>query len=138
MITTQQEHGMRFTVKSEQPGAVKTGCVILGVFERRKLSEAAGDFDRATQGLLTDLMKRGDMNGRCGQTVLVHFPRGAGCERVLLVGCGKQADFNDKRYREAVVNAANALNGSGAKDAASYLAELDLKGRDTTGRCASW
>jgi len=61
----------------------------------------------------------------------VHFPRGAGCERVLLVGCGKQSDFNDKRYREAVVNAANAMNGSGAKDAVSYLAELNLKGRDT-------
>jgi leucyl aminopeptidase len=130
MTTTQQEHVMRFTVKSEKPGAIKTGCVILGVFERRRLSEAASDFDKTTHGLLTDLMKLGDMDGKCGQTALVHFPRGAGCERVLLVGCGKQADFNDKRYREAVVNAANALKGSGAQDAASYLAELELKGRD--------
>jgi leucyl aminopeptidase len=122
---------MKFTVKSENPGAVKTGCVVLGVFERRRLSEAAGEFDKATQGLLSDLLKRGDMDGRCGQTVLVHFPRGAGCERVLLVGCGKQADFDDKRYREAVVNSVKALDGSGAKDAVSYLAELDLKDRDT-------
>jgi leucyl aminopeptidase len=130
MTTTQQEHVMRFTVKSEKPGAIKTGCVVLSVFERRRLSEAASDFDKTTQGLLTDLMKLGDMDGKCGQTALVHFPRGAGCERVLLVGCGKQADFNDKRYREAVVNATNVLNGSGAKDAASYLAELEIKGRD--------
>jgi leucyl aminopeptidase len=131
MTTTQKEHLMRFTVKSEKPGAIKTGCVVLGVFEKRRLSEAASEFDKSTQGLLAELMKRGDMDGECGQTAFVHFPRGAGCERVLLVGCGKQADFNDRRYCEAVVNAANALNGSGAKDAASYLAELDLKGRDT-------
>jgi leucyl aminopeptidase len=122
---------MKFTVKSEEPGAIKTGCVILGVFERRKLSAPAEAFDKATQGLLSDLLKQGDMDGKCGQTALVHFPRGAGCERVLLVGCGKPAEFDDKRYREATVNAVNALKGSGAKEAASYLAELDLGYRDT-------
>jgi len=130
MTTTQREHFMRFTVKSEKPGVIKTGCVVLGVFEKRRLSEAASDFDQSTNGLLTDLMKLGDMDGKCGQTALVHFPRDAGCERVLLVGCGKQTEFNDKRYCEALVNAANALKGSGAKDATSYLTELDLKGRD--------
>jgi len=121
---------MRFTVKSERPGTVKTGCVVLGVFEKRRLSDAAVEFDTATEGLLSDLLKRGDMDGSCGQTVLVHFPRGAGSERVLLVGCGKQADFNDQRYREVVLNSVKALQDSGAKAAATYLAELDLKDRD--------
>ena len=130
MTTTNQEHVMKFTVKSEKPAAIKTGCVVLGVYERRRLSKAASDFDTSTHGLLTELMKLGDMDGKCGQTVLVHFPRGAGSERVLLVGCGKQADFNDQRYREAVVNSAKALQDSGAKTAATYLAELDLKDRD--------
>ena len=122
---------MKFTVKSEKPAAIKTGCVVLGVYERRRLSKAASDFDTSTHGLLTELMKLGDMDGKCGQTALIHFPRDAVCERVLLVGCGKQADFNDKRYSEALVNAANALNVSGAKDVTSYLAELDIKDRDT-------
>ena len=122
---------MRFTVSSEKPGTIKTGCVVLGVFEKRRLSAAASEFDKSTGGLLAELMKLGDMDGESGQTAFMHLPRGAGCERVLLVGCGKQADFNDKRYCEAVVNAANALKASGAKDATSYLAELDLKGRDT-------
>ena len=43
---------------------------------------------------------------------------------MLLVGCGKQTEFNDKRYCEAVVNAASALNASGTKDAANYLAVI--------------
>jgi leucyl aminopeptidase len=122
---------MKFTVKREKPGTIKTGCVVLGVFEKRKLSPAATEFDASTDGLLTELIKLGDMDGKCGQTALLHFPRGAACERVLLVGCGKQSEFNDKRYCEAVVNAANALNASGTKDAATYLTELDLTGRDT-------
>jgi len=122
---------MKFTVKREKPGAIKAGCVVLGVFERRKLSAAATEFDASTDGLLTELIKLGDMDGKCGQTALLHFPREAGCERVLLVGCGKQSEFNDKRYSEAVFNGANALNASGTKDAATYLTELEVTGRDT-------
>ncbi len=122
---------MKFTVKSEKPAAVKTGCVVLGVYERRKLSEAASQFDKTTRGLLTGLLKGGDMDGKCGQTLLVHHPRGARCERVLLVGCGKKNDFNDSRYRDAVASAADAANRSGASDAVSYLPGLEPKGRDT-------
>ena len=43
---------MKFSIKSEKPAAVRTGCVILGVFEHRKLSPAAIEFDKSTGGLL--------------------------------------------------------------------------------------
>jgi leucyl aminopeptidase len=121
---------MKFTVKSEKPGTVKAGCVVLGVYEKRRLSSAAGDLDKTTRGLLTRLMKDGEMDGKCGQTLLVHYPRGAHCERVLLVGCGKEKEFSEKRYREAVAAAAAVVNSSGASDATSYLAELDVGDRD--------
>ncbi|MGD2111901.1 MAG: leucyl aminopeptidase [Gammaproteobacteria bacterium] len=121
---------MKFTIKREKPAAVKSGCVVLGIYERRKLSAAAREFDKATQGLLGDLLKGGDMDGKCGQTLLVHYPRDAASERVLLVGCGKQSEFNGNRYREALTNAALALNTCGATDAVSYLAELAVDDRD--------
>ena len=121
---------MKFTAKSETPGTVKAGCIVLGVFEKRKLSSAAGEFDKTTRGLLTRLMKDGEMDGKCGQTLLVHYPHGAQCERVLLVGCGKAKEFSDRRYRDAVATAARTVNSSGASDAVSYLAELDIADRD--------
>jgi leucyl aminopeptidase len=122
---------MKFTAKSEKPAAVKAGCVVLGIYERRKLSEAAGQFDKTTRGLLTGLLKAGDMDGKCGQTLLLHHPHGARCERVLLVGCGKKNEFNATRYRDAVASAADVVNRSGASDSISYLPGLELKGRDT-------
>ena len=121
---------MKFTVKSEHPASAKTGCVILGVFERRKLSEPANRFDKTTRGLLARLLANGDMDGKSGQTLLVHHPHGAKCERVLLVGCGKAADFNSRVFGQAVASAALAVNASGASDAVSYLAELEVKGSD--------
>jgi leucyl aminopeptidase len=73
---------MKFTVKSEKPASVKSGCVVLGVFEKRKLSDAAARFDKTTRGLLTRLLHDGEMDGSCGQTRMVHYPRSAACERV--------------------------------------------------------
>ncbi|MGB5179041.1 MAG: leucyl aminopeptidase [Gammaproteobacteria bacterium] len=120
---------MKFTVTSERPGSVKTGCVILGVFERRTLSPAAAEFDKTTRGLLKKVLKDGDMDGSSEQTVMVHYPAGANCERVILVGCGKASEFKTRAYQQAVTSAAQAVNASGADDAVSYLAELEVSGR---------
>jgi leucyl aminopeptidase len=122
---------MKFTVKSDKPAAVKSGCVVLGVFEKRKLSAAASGFDKTTRGLLGKLLHDGEMDGKCGQTLIVHYPRGAHCERVLLVGCGKEKEFSDRTFSKVVTSAAQAVNASGATDAVSYLAELEVKGRDS-------
>jgi len=120
---------MKFTVTSERPGSVKTGCVILGVYEHRTLSSAATDFDKTTGGLLKKVLKDGDMDGSSGQTVMLHYPAGAKCERVMLVGCGKASEFNVRAYQQAVSSAAVAVNVSGTDDAVSYLAELEIPGR---------
>ena len=116
---------MKFSVSSENPSTVTTGCVVVGVFERRKLSDAASRIDKTSRGLLTQLLKAGELDGKSGQTLLVHYPRSVKCERVLLVGCGKHADFNAQAYRKAVSSAMQALHRSGASDAVSFLAELE-------------
>jgi leucyl aminopeptidase len=122
---------MKFTIKSEEPANSRTGCLILGVFEHRKLSPAAAQFDKTTRGLLKKLLHDGEMDGKCGKTRVVHYPTGAKCERVLLVGCGKAAELNGHNYRKAVASAARAAYQSGATDAVSYLAELDVSGQDS-------
>ena len=96
---------MKFTIKSEKPANTSTGCVVLGVFEHRKLSAAATQFDKTTRGLLKKLLQDGEMDGKCGQTLLVHYPAGAKCERVLLAGCGKATEFDDRKYSKVIASA---------------------------------
>ena len=122
---------MKFTIKSEEPANIRTGCVILGVFEHRQLSPAAARFDKATGGLLKKLLQDGEMDGKCGKTLVVHYPADAKCERVMLVGCGKADELNGRNYSKVVASAARATNQSGTTDAASYLAELDVIGQDS-------
>jgi leucyl aminopeptidase len=118
---------MKFSITKENPSTVKSGCVIVGVFERRKLSDAAGRIDRTSRGLLARLMKGGELDGKPGQTLLVHYPRGVKAERVLLVGCGKPAEFDGQAFRKATAAAIKALQHSGAGDAVSFLAELEAQ-----------
>ena len=52
---------MEFSIKSGSPERIRAGCIIVGVFEPRKLTTAAAALDRATRGQLSAALKRGDM-----------------------------------------------------------------------------
>ncbi|GAB6040047.1 leucyl aminopeptidase [Endothiovibrio diazotrophicus] len=122
---------MEYSVKSGSPEKQRTACVVVGVFEPRRLSTAAEQLDQATGGMISAVVRRGDMEGKLGQTLLLHTNADtAMTDRILLVGCGKEREFNEKNYRATVATAADTLNQTGAMEAACYLPELHLKGRD--------
>ena len=91
--------------------------MVVGVFEGRKLSPGARRLDEAAQGGLTAILRRGDLEGKTGQTLLLHNPAGLLCERLLLVGCGKEKDFHEGRYRETFAKMARTLADTGATEA---------------------
>ncbi len=121
---------MEFNVKSGSPEKQRSACVVVGVFEPRKLSVAAETIDRASNGYLSDIIRRGDMEGKLGSALLLHNVPNALCDRVLLVGLGRERDFRDKEYREACRAAIRTLNDTGSMEAVSYLTELPVRRRD--------
>jgi len=121
---------MEFNVKSGTPEKQRSGCLIAGVFESRKLSDVASQIDQVSGGALATILRRGDLDGRLGQTLLLHNLPNLPSERVLLVGCGKEKEFSDARYRDVTAKAVAALKDTGATEATSYLTELEVKGRD--------
>ena len=122
---------MEFSVKSGTPEKQRSGCLVAAVFETRKLSDVARQIDAVCDGALTAVLRRGDLDGKLGQTLLLHSLPKLPSERVLLVGCGKEKEFDDARYREVTAKAVSALKDTGAAEVTSYLTQLDLKGRDT-------
>ena len=126
---------MEFSIKSGAPQTGGNGCLVVGVFEPRKLSAAAADLDRTAQGYLGKVVRRGDMQGRPGTTLLLQDVPGA-ATRVLLVGLGREAEFRDKQYRDAVAAAIRALNATGAEEASLHLTELVVGKRDVAWKVA--
>jgi leucyl aminopeptidase len=127
---------VEFSIKSGAPQTVRSGCIVTGVYEPRKLSGPAASLDRGAKGYLTGALRRGDMDGKPGTTLLLRDIPGIPAERVLLVGLGKQDKFREKQYREAVATAVRALNGTGTEDAVLYLAELAVGKRDAAWKTA--
>ncbi|MGM0412720.1 MAG: leucyl aminopeptidase [Pseudomonadota bacterium] len=125
---------MEFTVKSGNPEKQRSACVVVGVFEPRRLSAAGQRLDDASGGYISALIRRGDMEGRLGQTLLLHNVSGTLCDRILLVGCGRERELADSQYRKLTTTAVKTLDETGSMEAVSYLTELPVKGRDLAWR----
>jgi leucyl aminopeptidase len=121
---------MQFGVKSVPVGRHRTPCVVVGVFESRRLSPSAAALDRLTRGYIVNILRRGDMKAAPGRTLFLFDAPRTVCERILLVGCGKEAEVGDARYRKILAGMAAALRDSGVKEALCCLPEIEVTGRD--------
>jgi leucyl aminopeptidase len=125
---------VEFSIKSGSPEKQRSACVVVGVFEPRKLSLAAEILDGCAKNYLGDIIRRGDMEGKAGSSLLLHNVPGILADRVLLVGLGKEKEFREKEYRDAIALAVRTLNETGAFEATIYLTELAVKKRDVRWR----
>ena len=122
---------MEFSIKSGSPEKQRTGCIVVGVFEGRKLSTPAKDIDRAAKGYLAQVLGRGDLDGKAGSTLLLHSVPHVLAERVLLVGLGRERELGESAYRAAIAASVKALRATGASEATFCLVDLSIGKRDT-------
>src|SRR3569833_2594166 len=72
------------------------------------------------------------MEGKAGSTLLLHRVPNILADRVLLVGLGKERDFHEKGYRDAIACAVRTLRDTGSMEATITLSEIPKKKRDVT------
>ncbi|HVC29342.1 MAG TPA: leucyl aminopeptidase [Gammaproteobacteria bacterium] len=121
---------MQFSIKDSKPEQLSTACLVAGVFAGGKLTPAAHTLDKASHGYLSKLIKEGTLVGRNGQVLMLFQIPGISAAQLLLVGLGKDKDFNLQAYRKAMYQAVRALNDNGVKEAASTLSLLALHDTD--------
>ena len=111
--------------------AAKTGCVAVGVFENKKLSQAAKALDQ--DGDISAALKSGDITGKAGTTLLLRGAKGSSVARILLVGLGADEAPSEKSFMSAVNATLKAFASIGAADAIIALPMEEVKERN-----ASW
>jgi len=121
---------MEFSVKSGSPEKQRMSCIVVGVFDSRKLSPSAQILDDASDGLISNLIRRGELEGKLGQDLLLHNVPNTLCDRVLLLGCGKEKELDINNFRQINAQMAKVLDQRGATEAFSCLTELHIKNRD--------
>lgn len=121
---------MEFTVKTGLPEKQRAQCIVVGVFEGRRLSPSAQKIDDSSDGTISQILRKGDCEGKVGQALLMHNIPGSIPERVLLVGCGKEGECTEIAFKEIISKANYTLRDTGAGDVISCLIEIPVKNQD--------
>ena len=125
---------MEFVVKSAKASTQKTATLILPLADDRALGGVAQSLDSASGGALSAVLKRGDIQGKPGQTLLLHDLPGLKAERVLLVGIGKADELDSRQWRKVVGAALAVIKNLGGEDATFAMQDVQIKGRDSYAR----
>lgn len=122
---------MKFSIKKGNPEKQRGSCIVVGVFNPGELTPAAEAMDKAANGYISNILRRGDFEGKAGSTLVLHNVPGTLCERLLLVGLGKETELDDKAYRDALRGVFRGVSETGAEDAMLFLTDIPVEKRDT-------
>ncbi len=126
---------INFLASNKPVDRASSDCVWVGLFSTSKgveLTQPARILDKASNGVITKIIKSGDFDARAGSSFLVRDLAGIPSLRALLVGCGKKDAFDAKVFNDVVKKATMAMiTLKGVKKVASFLTEINV--RDKTG-----
>ena len=75
--------------------------IIINLFEGvRRPGGATGTIDKALGGIITKLIRSGELSGKLGETTIIHTFGKIKADKVLIIGLGKAEDFNVERIRK--------------------------------------
>lgn len=125
---------MEFQAKAASPLTLRTGTLVLPIFESGKLPVDTAELDKANGGLIAKLIKQGDAKGSLGHCYNLVNLNGCAAERVVLLGFGKAKEsLSADKFDKALTKAAGAVKASASKDVALNLSDIDVEER-----CEGW
>ncbi len=123
---------MQFQVKQGDLSTAKTPCLIVPIADRTRLDGAAATIDKAGDGALSAILKKGDLSEDCGGIQMLYDLPGAQAERVLLLSLGEPEEWNRAKQRDALASAFGAVERSKATSATLSTAGWIQNGDATT------
>ena len=121
---------MDFIVSSNSVETLKTSALVLTVNEQLELDSQGQLIDKLCDGAISAHLKAGDIQGKLGQTLLLHNLANLSAQRVLLVGTGKDAELSDRNARKLVSAILNTFKNLSITDAALAFADVKFDERD--------
>ena len=122
---------MDYSIETLALDKQQTDCIIIGIYENQQLSPLAASVDKLNQGIITQLIERGDIKGKNAETLLINHLPDSSIERILLVGLGEQQKLTAKLFRKALSSAISAAKALKIKSVNCSLVDIEIKGFDS-------
>ena len=114
--------------KTERIAEQKTPCLVLPIFEGLALNEELTAVDGACDSMITRHLALGDFSGKSGTKA--ELTGNTRIQRILLVGCGDSASFDQQAQRKFAKTAAKAMAAGKYNDALVSIANLPIDAAD--------
>jgi leucyl aminopeptidase len=101
---------------------IRASAIIVNLFEGVKHpSGTTKAVDQALDGTISRLISQGEIKGKLSEVTVIHTLRRIEPERVVVVGLGKEQQFNLDRIRGAMAEACRSLRKLGAEQIATIV-----------------
>jgi len=120
---------MEFSIKQCSTDKLRSGCIVVGVYEDGKLSPSAKALEKTVKQQISKLVARGDLICKVGSALMLHHATNNVAERILVVGLGNASEFTAKQFIEVLRATFAAIQKSASKDVALFLTEVNVKDR---------
>lgn len=119
---------MKFALTYNNIDQIACDCLVLGLFQKQKLTGSLHSIDKATGGYLNKLIHHGDITGKSEEAVFLplHHQTGVKSARLLIIGLGDENNFNDRNYIKALNCVWAKLKNSPAKNIVFALTEAPV------------
>ena len=118
---------MKLKVEQGKISAKKTEAIIIGLFEKEKLSSELIQMDSKINGEIAHLIKSKKFKGESVEMRTVQTQRKLNSERILLVGLGKKDDLTTETLRRISAKTAKRLRDCGIKNFSTTLQSVSVK-----------
>lgn len=112
---------------SEQLLKADCDTLVVGVYEKNQLSDAAKAINEATGGDIQAALDLGDFTGKAGVVLPIYHPRQISAKRIYVVGLGKESKLDAKQYHKILRGVGKALKTSKGKHVGFFLSDLSIE-----------
>ncbi|MEI6745026.1 MAG: leucyl aminopeptidase [Methylococcaceae bacterium] len=123
---------MNYSIETNPLETLESDCLVVGIFNNQKLTLAAKTLDDQTNGLLTSVVKRGDIAGKLNETLFLNVIPNSEIKRILLIGLGEQKPLSVKNYRKILSTIINEAKKLRLNSIAVSLTDCDVEKVDLT------
>jgi leucyl aminopeptidase len=123
---------MNYSIETNPIETLESDCLVVGIFNNQQLTLAAKTLDDQTNGLLTSVVKRGDIAGKLNETLFLNVIPNSEIKRILLVGLGEQKPLSVKNYRKILSTIINEAKKLRLNSIAVSLTDCDVEKVDLT------
>ena len=117
---------MDIKLSRELPAKARNSCLIIAISSTGKLCGSAAAIDKASDGYLKKLIKRGDLDGATGSCKYLFDLEGSEFERILVVGTGAKEALSIAGYLKLLRTAFKSVRKTPAALVISALGEVNV------------